>query len=233
MEIWQRLQFFSPLDGVAVVLLALAWVLIGWRIEHPSARAPSVSILMAQYRRDWMRQMITRQPRIFDASILSTLRQGTSFFASACLISIGGGLALIGNTERLLGVAQDLSLDHVPAAIWEVKILLVVLFLTNALLKFIWSHRLFGYCAVVMAATPNDADDPTAIARADQAAAINITAARAFNRGLRAMYFALGAMAWLLGGWALIVATIITLTVLWRREFRSSSREILLQGRAP
>ena len=62
--------------------------------------------------------------RIFDATILGSLREGTSFFASACLIALGGGLALIGNTERLLGVAEDFPLDT-PVVIWEAKILLI------------------------------------------------------------------------------------------------------------
>jgi uncharacterized membrane protein len=227
MEFLNRFHFFTLLDGIAVAALVLAWLLIGLRIENPRASSPSVSILMAEYRREWMRQMITRQPRIFDATILDTLRQGTAFFASACLISIGGGLALIGNTERLLGVAQDLSLDTAPAVIWEVKILAVLVFVTNALLQFIWSHRLFGYCAVVMAATPNDPKDPLAIHRADQASDINIAAARAFTRGLRAMYFALGTLAWLLGPIPLLLATTLTVFVLWRREFNSTSHATL------
>ena len=78
----------------------------------------------------------------------------------------------------------------------------MLLFLADALLKFIWSNRLFGYCAVLMAAVPNDADDPRAFHRAAQAAEVNITAARSFNRGLRSVYFALAALAWLLGAGA-------------------------------
>jgi len=230
MELADRLAFFTPLDAAAVALLFLAWAGIGWRIEHASPKRPSTAMLMARYRREWMRQMITRQPRIFDATVLDSLRQGPAFFASACLIAIGGGVALIGNTERLLGVAEDLTLSTAPAVIWEVKILVVLLFVLNAFLGFIWSHRLFGYCAVVMAATPNDAKDAEALVRADQAAEINITAARAFNRGLRAIYFALGAMAWLVGPVALMAGTLIVLVVLWRREFRSHSREVLMRG---
>jgi uncharacterized membrane protein len=228
MDLLTRLQIFDTLDAVAVAFIALAWLLIGLAVEHGIGRSPSVSMLMAEYRRDWMRQFVTREPRIFDATILGNLRQGTTFFASACMIAIGGGLALIGNTERLLGLAADLSLEHAPALIWEVKLVLVILFMGNALLKFIWAHRLFGYCSVIMASTPNDAT-PTAYGRAAQAGEINITAARSFNRGLRSIYFALGALAWLLGAEALLGATLITVFVLWRREFASHSRAILLQ----
>jgi uncharacterized membrane protein len=175
-----------------------------------------------------MRHLVTRQPRIFDANILSTLRQGTTFFASASMIIIGGGLALIGNTERLLGLAEDLTLETAPAVVWELKILAILLLVANAFLKFVWSHRLFGYCAVIMAAVPNDPGDPDAQPRAAQAAEINITAARSFNRGMRSLYFALGGLAWLIGAIPLIVASGITVFVLWRREFASNSRRALI-----
>lgn len=232
MDLLTHIRFFSTLDGLAVALLILGWFWVGWRIEHPSKGRPSVSVLMRQYRHQWMEQMITRQPRIFDATILGALREGITFFASACLIVIGGGLALIGNPERLSGVAEDLQFDQAPAVIWEVKILLVLLFVTNALLKFIWAHRLFGYCAVVMAATPNDPKSAIAAARATQAAEINISAAAAFNRGLRSVYFALGAIAWIAGPFALMAAAATTVSVLWRREFGSGSRRVLMRFEA-
>ena len=97
MNLLDRLTLFAPLDAGALALLFAAWWTIGWRIEHPGTRHPSTSRLMADYRRDWMRQMVTRQPRIFDAQILGTLRQGTAFFASTSVIALGGTLALIGN----------------------------------------------------------------------------------------------------------------------------------------
>ncbi|SLN52442.1 hypothetical protein AQS8620_02298 [Aquimixticola soesokkakensis] len=179
-----------------------------------------------------MIQMITRTPRIFDANILSTLRDSTTFFASACLIAIGGAVAMIGNAERISGVAEEFTID-MPVVIWEIKTLLIVLLITNALLKFIWSTRLFGYCAVVMASTPNEPDHPESLWRARQAADLNITAARAFNRGLRSIYFGLGALTWFLGPEALILGTLFTLWVLWRREFASGSRKALLDRPAP
>ena len=229
MELLDRLQFFGFLDLAAITVLALAWALTGWIIERANTSHPSVSVIMAGYRREWMTQFISREPRVFDANILANLRQGTTFFASASMIGIGGGLALIGNTERLLGIAQDLSLDDAPAVVWEVKILVVILFLANGFLKFVWSHRLFGYCAVILASVPNDANDPACIPRAAQAAEINITAARSFNRGLRSVYFALGALAWLLGGIPLLIATALTVLLLLRREFASHSRSVLIK----
>jgi len=220
---------FAPLDLFAVVLILAAWGWIGWRIEHPSETKPSTARTVSAYRRDWMVQMVTRQPRIFDSAVLATLREGTSFFASAVMIAIGGGLALIGDPSRLAGITRALGQDAPPDLVWQAKILLSVLLLVSAFLKFVWSHRLFGYCAIVMASVPNDTSDPTALPRAAKAAEINITAARSFNQGLRAVYFALAALAWLAGPVALIVATTVTFWVLWRREFASRSRAVLLR----
>lgn len=228
--IWTtRLTQFSLFDLAALTLLIASWLWIGWRIENPPKGRPSVSWLMADFRRDWMKRMVERDPRIFDAQLAGNLRQATAFFASAAMIAIGGGLALIGNTEQLAGVAEDLIQDSAPAFVWEVKILVVLLFLSNAFLKFVWSHRLFGYCAVLMAAVPNDREDPLAYPRAAQAAEISITAARSFNRGMRSTYFALAAVAWLAGALPLGGAALITVAVLYRREFVSHSRQILLR----
>lgn len=225
-----RLTLFAPADALALATIVVAWLFMGWRIENPPAHRPSVVSLMAGYRREWMHQMVRRQPRIFDSQILSSLRAATSFFASSVLIAIGGVLALIGNAERLSGVANQLTLENDPAILWELKLMLVLFFLTNAFLKFVWSNRLFGYCAVLMGAVPNDVSDPGADKAGARAAEINITAARSFNRGLRSVYFSLAAIAWALGPVGLIGATVLTCAVLWRREFVSHSRAVLLEG---
>ncbi|WP_108482881.1 DUF599 domain-containing protein [Oceaniglobus ichthyenteri] len=221
-------ELMTLLDGIALGLLLLCWLCIGWWIERENTKRPSVTVLMIKYRQDWMREMITREPRVFDASILGSLRQSTSFFASTSVIAIGGVLALIGNADRLVGVAADLTLQHLPTFVWELKLGLVALLLTHAFLRFVWSNRLFGYSSVVMAAVPNRVDDPLSLPRAIQAANLNIRAASNFNGGLRSMYFALASLAWLAGPIPLILSILATVWVLWSREFWSRSRDCLL-----
>jgi uncharacterized membrane protein len=219
-------------DLLALGLLALAWLLSGWLTEHPPRALPSVSLLMEDYRREWMRTFVTRVPRIFDATVIESLRQGTAFFASASLIAIGGGVALIGNAAAVQRLADDLPLGAIATATGPdiaVRMLPTVALLANALLKFVWANRLFGYCSVLMSAVPNEPTDPLAYHRAGQAAEINITAARSFNRGLRSIYFALAALGWLLGPWGLVAGTVAATAVLLRREFASTSRRVILQ----
>ncbi len=229
--IWiDSLALFSTIDFIGLFLLFTGWFTIGWITENPPKNKPSVSKLMVFYRQEWMRQFILRDPRIYDAQILSNLRQGTAFFASTSMIAIGGGLALIGNAERLTGVASDLTLTNVPTIVWEIKLIIMLFFIANAFLKFVWSHRLFGYAAVIMSAVPVDPNDPLCIPRAEKAAEINIAAARSYNRALRSVYFGLAATAWLGGGIALSLAAILTVFIVWRREFASISRAALLKS---
>lgn len=228
MNMMDHIATLTAPDVLAVLGVLLLWSLSGWVIEHPPASRPSVSLIMQDYRRDWMRQFVTRQPRIFDATLIDSLRQGTAFFASTCMIAIGGGVALIGNSDRLRGLAEDLTLDPDTLQV-EIKIILALAFLANALLKFVWAHRLFGYCSILMAAVPNDPGHDTAEHRAMQAADINITAAKNFNRGLRSVYFALAALGWLFGPVGLTLAALACTTVLLRREFASQSRDVMLR----
>lgn len=224
-----RLSLFSNTDYIAVFLLFFAWSVATYFIENPPENKPSVASLMSHFRRDWMRKMVEREVRIFDSQIMNGLRQGTAFFASATMISIGGILALIGNTDLLAGVASDLTLNQAPKFVYEVKMMLTLVFVTNGFLKFVWSHRLFGYCAILIASVPNDPNDPQALSRAMTAGEVNVTAARSYNRGLRAVYFSIASVAWLLGPVALIIATVVTMGVLWRREFMSVSRQLLIK----
>lgn len=233
MDMLSPFSAFTLLDAIAVSFLLGSWALLGWLIERPRARRKSVSVLMTRYRKEWMSHVPTRDPRVFDAMLTTNLREGTAFFASACLIAIGGGMALLANTERVSAIAEDLTLGAAPKIMIEIKVLVLLLLITDAFLKFVWSNRVFGYCAVLIGAIPNDLDDPRCAIRARQAGELNITAAKAFNRGLRSVYFALGSLAWLIGAPALVVATVLTLIVIIRREYASRSRTVLLEDSGP
>lgn len=229
MQLADYLIYFTTLDFIAIAFILTSWLGLTLVIEHSPDSHPSTSRLMGSYRRAWMEQMVTREPRIFDSQTLGSLRQGTAFFTSASMIALGGGLTLIASTDTLQGVMSDLSTASVPVIIWDLKILFTLLFLTNGFLKFVWAHRLFGYCHILMGAVPNDPDDVNALPLALKAAELNISAGRSYNRGLRSVYFAIASCAWFFGPIALIAATVVTLVVMIRREFASHSRKVLLQ----
>jgi uncharacterized membrane protein len=222
------LTHFTALDAFAVVCLLVAWLGMTTYIERSKASCLSTHMLMESYRVRWMEQMVTRQPRVFDSSILAIMRNGATFFASSCMIALGGCVALLGGAEQLTVLASDLSDNlHIPKIVWEVKILLLMVLLANGFLKFVWSVRLFGYCAIVMAAVPNDPTDPLTQPEARKAADIANHAARSFNRGMRSVYFTIAALTWMIGAAAFILAVCVTVIVLYRREYSSRTRQVL------
>ncbi len=221
-------QGLNWLDAIAVAAFFAVWLWLGWRIGHPSRARPSVTVLMSAYRLQWMEVMVRRQPRIFDSQIMMSLRQSTAFFASTCLLAIGGLLALIGNVDLLAGVTERLGSVDPDGAVLQTKLFLALFMLGNAFLKFVWANRVFGYCSVVMGAVPEDPAHPQSRPLALKAGQLNGRAAMNFNAGLRSMYFALCALAWLAGALVLLVGIAVTAWVVWSREFSSASREIIL-----
>jgi len=221
--------FFTWWDFAALALFGACWFGMTWLIERPRRDAPSMAQIMGRYRMKWMDAMLTRDPRIIDGALLSQLRTGAAFFASGTMLAIGGAVALLGQADRMVTVARDLS-EHLEITRIgsEFKILFLMLLLVSAFLKFVWSHRLFGYCAILMGAVSSDGADPENIRIARKSGALNVSAGRSFNRGLRHVYFALAAMAWFLGPIAFMIATASTAAILYRREFRSESRKALL-----
>ena len=70
MTLIEHMALLAPLDWTAAGVIVAAWMIIDWMIEHPGAKRPSVTVLMSERRRDWMKVFVTRDPRIFDSQIL-------------------------------------------------------------------------------------------------------------------------------------------------------------------
>jgi uncharacterized membrane protein len=232
-------EAFTRWDGIAVAWLFGLWTVFGLLVRRSRRDASSTGEIMARYRHRWFEQIARREVRIMDTNIVNGLRAGVAFFISATLLALGGAIALIGQSEQVALVAQDLTGGFAsprgpwavaaPRAAWIVKLLLVSGMLGVAFLHFVWSHRLMGYVAVLIGAIPQNKSDPDALGIARKAARLNILATRHFNRGLVAVYFTLAALAWLAGPAALIAAATVTFAILVRREFFSRARRALLE----
>lgn len=222
-----RLADLTGYDALAALWLLVCWVGIGWWVEKGPMAATGAGALMTRRRMEWMREMARRDPRILDGNLLSGLQNGASFFASAALIGLGGLLAMLGQAEQLAQVAHALPLSG-PVSPDGLRLRLIppLIFIAYTFFKFAWAQRLFGYCGVLIGATPlwDDAREAEILAAADRAGKVNALAARSFNRALRSLYFTLGSLAFLVGPLALFVSTGAVSWMIHRREFRSESR---------
>jgi uncharacterized membrane protein len=228
---------FSPIDWFALAWFGIAWLGFAQLIDRGWLGA-SLSQAMDGHRRQWMHTLIDRDLRIIDTSIMAGLQNGTAFFASTSLLALGGSLTLLSQTERMIAVLTDLAITSAPSpAEVEWKVVGLALIYAYAFFKFGWAYRLFNYASILIGAVPLAAerDTPEALFAADRSADMQISAARHFNRGLRAFFFSLGFLGWFLGPLAFLVTTTLVLIILLRRQFGSEPQRIAARamGEAP
>src|SRR6202163_3165277 len=213
-------------DIIAVSFFILEWSVYAVTLEHTSYGRDSLSARMHAYREVWIRRLLDRQARMVDMQIMASLQNGTAFFASTSLLAIGGALALLRSTKDALGVLSELPIDLSPTpALWEIKCVGLTLIFVYAFFKFAWAYRLFNYVAILLGAMPpaSQRDTPQAEAHVMRTTRLFQAAARHFNRGQRAFFFALGYLGWFVSPWALLASTAAVVIVTWRRQFASSA----------
>jgi uncharacterized membrane protein len=210
----------TPLDWAALAVFILCWAgyaLVADRL--PSVQQRSVLVAMDEHRRRWLIASVPRDNRIADVAIIGNLMQSTSFLANTCIFIVGGLMALLASPDlgrRVLN-AVPLAEASLSDGAWEARILLLLL---------IWALRQFNYGSILLGGM---GQDDKAVPQALVAARVVNRAARHFNTGLRAYYFGLAALAWILHPVALMAASLLVMRELYRREFRSEVREALAE----
>jgi uncharacterized membrane protein len=228
---------FSIIDYVGLAFFALAWFAYHAAVELTPAGQRGLNPLMNEYRHRWMEQMVVRENRIVDSTILASLQNGTAFFASTSLIAIGGVLALLQSTDTVIGLFAEMPFGLATTRLaWELKVMGLAVIFVYAFFKFAWSYRLFNYVAILVGAVPVLREDnhAEALTAARRVAALSVVAGKHFNRGQRAFFFALAYLGWIVSAYLFIAATAAVLYVMWRRQFASDAREALLgNGTSP
>lgn len=217
----------STLDVAALTWFTLAWGIYALVVERSSWKTKSLNYRMDLARRDWMLKMVEREVRIVDTQIMASLHQGTAFFASTSLFAIGGALALLRSTDEIIEVFRALPFGiQTTRAVWEVKVVGLLIIFVYTFFKFAWSYRLFNYAVILLGATPpaKDAKKKEAKDAAERLARMTTLAGRHFNRGQRAIFFALGYLGWFVNGYVFAAATTAVLLVILSRQYGPTSR---------
>jgi uncharacterized membrane protein len=217
-------------DLIALVLFVTGWAGYVLFATRKANHFPSLLGVMTHYRREWMARVVEREARIVDAALLSNLANGANFFASATLLILGGLVALLGTTEKVVNVVGELPFAaRVPERIWEMKIFLLLGIFVYAFFKFTWSLRQYNLCAIMVGAAPATEAKEQHDVFINRSARLIFLAGENFNNGLRAYYFGLAALAWFLHPWLLVAATAWVIGVLYHREFGSQTLKALIE----
>ncbi|MBC9205772.1 DUF599 domain-containing protein [Roseomonas aerophila] len=218
----------TTLDWLALAVFVLCWAGYASVVDRvPAIRARSVIAAMDEHRGRWMRMLLSRENRIADISIIGNLMTSTSFLANTSIFILGGLVALLGAPEigrRVFGAVPFAAVPENPAA-WELRLFLLIFIFVRAFFELTWALRQFNYCSTCIGGLGRG---PDWTPQADVAAQVANRGARHFNTGLRAYYFGLAALAWIVHPVALILSSILVLSELHRREFRSVVRDALL-----
>jgi uncharacterized membrane protein len=227
------LQVFSLSDYAAVLFFVAAWLAYWIAVERTQMGGRGLNMLMDRHRHLWMEQMVVRENRVVDTTIMASLQNGTAFFASTSLIAIGGSLALFQSTEEVLTLFAEgpLGLGTTRLA-WELKVVGLAVIFVYAFFKFSWAYRLFNYVAILIGSVPvlREENFDEAMRTARCAGAMNVVAGRHFNRGQRAFFFALAYLGWFVSPYLFMIGTAAVLYVMWRRQFASDARAAVLDN---
>ena len=177
--------------------------------------------------------MLRRNNRIADASLLNNLERNASFLASTSLFVIAGVFTGVASSEQLFAILSTLPFAVTTSlASVQFKLLIVLLIHIYAFFTFTWAMRQYGFCAVLLGAAPLD-DDPdrdgiTGDNYVRYMAKVIDRAGHTYNYGLRAFYFSIAFLAWLLNIWVFILAVTLTMGILYAREFHSKTLRAMI-----
>jgi uncharacterized membrane protein len=215
-----------------VELLGVAWLLMAWVGYSTFARRRAkttfcIASVLHCYRKNWMSSMLKRSNRISDAALLSNLERNASFLASTSIFVIAGVFTLLASAEKVLDMVLTIPGASPSSTTLQMqfKILLLLMIHVYAFFTFTWSMRQYGFCAILLGAAPVETE-PEATGEAAEhyvrhVAKVIDEAGISYNHGLRAFYFSLAVLAWLLNDMAFIFAVAGVVFILYRREFHS------------
>ncbi len=215
-------------DLLAPAVFLASWAGYSLWADRGTGRKGSLMYLIDQLRGVWMRQMLAREVRITDIQVVQVLVQSIAFFASSVVLIIGGGIAVLGAREQAVAVLEQIPFAvATPPALWEAKVLLLLVVFVYAFFKFTWALRQFNYVAILIGAAPpwTEASSPEALIVAEQARVIATRASGHFNKAMRSYYFGLAALTWFIHPHLFIGLTLAILAVVYRREFRSQAAQ--------
>ncbi len=229
-------ETLSILDLAAPVFMLVLWQAYSLAADHlrrPGSR--SVMAVTHDYRVLWMRRMLERDIRMGDINICAAMSRSASMFASTSIFIMAGLITLFGAIDKINAVLLDLTFVTATGRLpVEIKLVTLVVIFVFAFFKFVWSTRQFNFALTLIggAPMPDEPDAPDRIGFSERTANVIDRATNSFTQGLRAYYFALATLSWVIHPAAFMVASVLVLAVLYRREFRSHTHRYLMEAGA-
>lgn len=218
------------LDIISVLFFMAAWFGYTHYADRHYHTRTNLMRTMDEMRKKWMQEMLSRDNRMMDATLIGNLLRSIAFFSSTTILILLGIITVLGAKSE-----EGLDLIHaIPFVIgsspfmWEMKLLMLAMIFVYAFFKLTWAQRQYNYTCILVGATP----DRENIRNDHREYALRVgelmgNAGRQFNLGLRAYYFGLATVAWFINGFCFMLVTTLVVYEVYRREFRSHAAATL------
>ncbi len=224
-----------PLLDYWLDMLAFAFFLACWKgYSFYSEHARNGTTLLAitnHYRLKWMEEMLKRENRMMDATMVGNLLRSITFFANTTIFILLGLMTMLGYHDRASSILNTIPFVKASSGfLWEAKVMVLIVIFIYAFFKCTWSLRQYNYAGIFIVAAPpakERVEEHAAIAQ--KGASLVSNAARHFNHGLRAYYFGLAVLGWFVHPVLFMAATAWVVFVTYRREYRSGTLSNLVK----
>ena len=208
----------------ASIFPILCWLAYNFGVGYIERVRPSLSSIMSMQRRRWVANA-TRRESPMDAILSGNIMQSVSLLASTSALITLAIFAAFGSIQQLTDTLSALGLSqHYSPAALQLHLLVLLTIFVSSFFAFTLSLRQFNHFCIMVGAISHDM--PASEDEIDAIAMLNSLAAKNFNNGIRAYYFAVPAVAWFAADWAAIIITLMTTTFIVHREFFSSAHRI-------
>lgn len=212
------MSLFASLFPVA------CWLAYSYLVPVIERRWPSLSAIMSMQRRRWV-VAATHRDTPLDAILAGNLMGSVSLLASTSVILVLAIVAAFGQVKAVMATLASLGLVRdVSEAAMQIHLVVILGIFVTSFFAFTLSLRQFNHFCIMLGALEHDGN--TTETEIDAIAMLNTLAAKNFNTGIRAYYFAVPAVAWFAGDWFAILATLVTLGFIVHREFLSSAHRL-------
>jgi uncharacterized membrane protein len=209
---------------IASLFPILCWLAYNFGVPFIERRTPSLSVIMSLQRRRWVANAARRETPM-DAIHAGNIMQSVSFLASTSMLIVLAIFAGFGAVPQMMETLTSLGMGHeaTPAAL-QLQLLVLVTIFASSFFAFTLSLRQFNHFCIMIGAIVHD--QPATDEEIDAIAKLNSLAAKNFNNGIRAYYFAVPAVTWFVSPLLAIIVTVVTALFIVHREFFSSAHRI-------
>lgn len=236
-----RAMNLQLLDIIAFVWFISTWVGYATFAKYAAKRRNSLSSVLYRYRQEWVKKLSNSGMSEVDSELLGSLERQVSFLASTSLIILASLVTVLGTASDMFMNASSLWFvsDQTQGEV-QMKMLVMICIFIYSFFTFTWSIRQYGFCFILFGSSfqtvkyyKEEENYRASLPNRDFEAMAKVLdrAAHSYNYGIRAYYFAMAALAWFINDWFFMAACAVTMLVLYRREFLSSSLKALASAR--